>query len=59
MFGRPKYFHMYISVNSSHILNLFTLGQAIQEYVSFYNYECFQKKLNDRSPVEYRETVAA
>ncbi len=35
------------------------LGQAIQEYVSFYNNERFQKKLNDRSPVEYRETVAA
>ncbi|WP_420901840.1 IS3 family transposase, partial [Paenibacillus alvei] len=27
--------------------------------VSFYNHERFQKKLNDRSPVEYRETVAA
>ncbi|SFJ30346.1 Integrase core domain-containing protein, partial [Paenibacillus sp. UNC496MF] len=35
------------------------LGQAVEEYVSFYNNERFQKKLNDRSPVEYRETVAA
>ncbi|WP_373426109.1 IS3 family transposase [Paenibacillus radicibacter] len=35
------------------------LDKAIQEYVAFYNYERFQKKLNDRSPVEYRETVAA
>ncbi|NEN82795.1 IS3 family transposase [Paenibacillus elgii] len=30
------------------------LEQAIREYVSFYNHERFQKKLNDRSPVEYR-----
>nr|WP_236013664.1 IS3 family transposase [Paenibacillus glycanilyticus] len=35
------------------------LEQAVEEYVSFYNNERFQKKLNDRSPVEYRETVAA
>ncbi|HZG14918.1 MAG TPA: IS3 family transposase, partial [Candidatus Bathyarchaeia archaeon] len=31
----------------------------IQEYISFYNHGRFQKKLNDRSPVEYRETIAA
>jgi putative transposase len=35
------------------------LEQIIHEYVSFYNQDRFQKKLNDRSPVEYRETVAA
>jgi len=35
------------------------LEQAIQEYISFYNHGRFQKKLNDRSPVEYRETIAA
>ncbi|WP_375295254.1 IS3 family transposase, partial [Paenibacillus sp.] len=26
---------------------------------AYYNYERFQKKLGDRSPVEYRETIAA
>lgn len=35
------------------------LGLAVEEYVSFYNNERFRKKLNDRSPVEYRETVVA
>lgn len=35
------------------------LQQVIQDYISFYNHERFQKKLNNRSPVEYRETVAA
>lgn len=43
----------------SHLKSISELEQAIQEYVSFYNHERFQKKLNDRSPVEYRETVAA
>ncbi|MGO4791012.1 IS3 family transposase [Paenibacillus sp. 2KB_20] len=33
--------------------------RAIHEYVLFYNNERFQKKLNDRSPVEFREAVAA
>ncbi|WP_353961253.1 MULTISPECIES: IS3 family transposase [Paenibacillus] len=28
-------------------------------HVSFYNQERFQKKLKDRSPVEYRKTVVA
>ena len=35
------------------------LEQAIKEYILFYNQNRFQKKLNDRSPVEYRETVVA
>ncbi|PQP88521.1 hypothetical protein CPT76_09265 [Paenibacillus sp. AR247] len=43
----------------SHLKSISELEQAIQEYVSFYNHERFQKKLNDCSPVEYRETVAA
>ena len=33
--------------------------QAIHEYVLFYNQHRFQKKLNDRSPVEFRETAVA
>lgn len=33
--------------------------EAITEYITFYNTERFQKKLNDRSPIEYRETAAA
>jgi len=41
------------------LTSIFDLEQAIQEYVSFYNHERFQKKLNDRSPVEYRETAVA
>jgi transposase InsO family protein len=35
------------------------LQQTIEEYIFFYNHQRFQKKLNDRSPVEYREEVAA
>lgn len=35
------------------------LEQDVSDYVSFYNHERFQKKLNDRSPVEYRHAVAA
>ncbi|HZG83363.1 MAG TPA: IS3 family transposase, partial [Paenibacillus sp.] len=31
----------------------------IAEYILYYNTERFQKKLGDRSPVEYRETIAA
>jgi len=38
---------------------LLELQQDIRDYVWFYNHGRFQKKLNDRSPVEYRETVAA
>ncbi|VTR62826.1 transposase [Actinobacillus pleuropneumoniae] len=33
--------------------------QQVSEYILFYNQNRFQKKLNDRSPVEYRETAAA
>lgn len=35
------------------------LHQALQEYVYFYNYERFQKKLNQCAPIEYRVTLAA
>ncbi|WP_435368038.1 IS3 family transposase [Paenibacillus pasadenensis] len=33
--------------------------RLIAEYIEFYNQERFQKKLGDRSPVEYRIAVAA
>ncbi len=33
--------------------------QQVSEYIAFYNHDRFQKKLNNRSPVEYRETVVA
>lgn len=35
------------------------LYQAVEEYIFFYNHNRFQKKFNDRSPVEYRETAVA
>ncbi|WP_409347299.1 IS3 family transposase [Paenibacillus sp. MBLB4367] len=33
--------------------------RLIANYIAFYNKERFQKKLSDRSPVEYRKTIAA
>lgn len=33
--------------------------KAIEEYMEFYNYHRFQEKLNDLSPIEYREKAAA
>lgn len=33
--------------------------RMITEYMEFYNTERFKKKLGDRSPVEFRETIAA
>jgi putative transposase len=35
------------------------LNQAVEKYITFYNQSRFQKKLGDRSPIEYRETIAA
>jgi len=35
------------------------LEKVVSEYITFYNLSRFQKKLNDRSPVEYRQAVAA
>lgn len=35
------------------------LNQVIDDYIYFYNHERFQKKLGHRSPVEYRQTMAA
>ncbi|WP_211083410.1 IS3 family transposase [Paenibacillus xylanexedens] len=32
---------------------------SASEYILFYNQNRFQKRLNGRSPVEYRETPAA
>ncbi|WP_429898917.1 IS3 family transposase [Gottfriedia sp. S16(2024)] len=34
-------------------------AKAIHEYIYFYNNDRFQEKLNDLSPIEYREKVAA
>ncbi|RUT48371.1 hypothetical protein EJP82_00005, partial [Paenibacillus anaericanus] len=34
------------------------LISAIHEYIRFYNYDRFQKKLNNLSPVEYRTKAA-
>ncbi len=33
--------------------------KAIQEYIHFDNHSRFQKKLNNLSPIEYREKAAA
>ncbi|MBD3919922.1 IS3 family transposase [Paenibacillus sp. PR3] len=33
--------------------------KQIAEYITYYNYERFQKKLSDLSPVECREKIAA
>ncbi|MBY0596833.1 IS3 family transposase [Bacillus bingmayongensis] len=33
--------------------------QAIEEYIYFYNYKRFQKRLNHRAPIEYRILMAA
>ncbi|TPG88743.1 hypothetical protein EEL32_08015 [Brevibacillus laterosporus] len=34
------------------------LNQTVETYIAFYNQSRFQKKLGDRSPIEYRETIA-
>uniref|UniRef100_UPI0004794BBF IS3 family transposase n=1 Tax=Bacillus sp. UNC437CL72CviS29 TaxID=1340430 RepID=UPI0004794BBF len=36
-----------------------TTYRAIQEYITFYNQERFQKKLHGLSPIEYREKAVA
>lgn len=35
------------------------LHRTLDQYITFYNYERSQKRLGDRSPVEYRESIAA
>ena len=35
------------------------LYQALDDYIHFYNYERFQKRLGHRSPIQYRKTMAA
>ncbi|WHX49069.1 IS3 family transposase [Paenibacillus woosongensis] len=47
---------------SLHLEKPKSFGEAqelIAQYIDYYNHERFQKKLGDRSPVEYRETIAA
>ncbi|WP_407673321.1 IS3 family transposase [Paenibacillus silvisoli] len=39
--------------------NFKDLQHAVTAYIADYNHHRYQKKLNDRSPVEYREAVAA
>ncbi|MES5954449.1 IS3 family transposase [Bacillus fungorum] len=34
------------------------LNQAVDEYIQFYNYDRFQKRLNGLSPMEYRAEAA-
>jgi len=35
------------------------LNQAVEKFIAFYNQNRFQKKLGDRSPIEYRKAIAA
>ncbi|MCE0453786.1 IS3 family transposase [Brevibacillus sp. AF8] len=35
------------------------LNQSVETYIAFYNQSRFQKKLGDRSPIEYRKAIAA
>ncbi|WP_445662499.1 IS3 family transposase [Brevibacillus sp. FSL K6-0770] len=35
------------------------LNHSFEKYTVFYNQNRFQKKLGDRSPIEYREAIAA
>ncbi|WP_373459919.1 IS3 family transposase [Neobacillus driksii] len=35
------------------------IRQAIEDYIYHYNYKRFQKKLNQRAPVEYRHALVA
>ncbi|PFA69404.1 IS3 family transposase [Bacillus cereus] len=43
----------------SHFKTEVDLIQAIEEYIYFYNYKRFQKRLNHRAPIEYRNSMAA
>nr|WP_259417126.1 IS3 family transposase [Bacillus toyonensis] len=43
----------------SHFKTEADLIQAIEEYIYFYNYKRFQKRLNHRAPIEYRISMAA
>ncbi|MEB2280104.1 IS3 family transposase [Lysinibacillus xylanilyticus] len=33
--------------------------QAVEEYIYFYNYKRFQKRLSHLAPIEYRQQMAA
>jgi len=35
------------------------IKQAVEEYIYFYNYQRFQKRLNHLAPIEYRHQMAA
>ncbi len=35
------------------------LIQAVENYIYYYNYKRFQKRLSHRAPIEYRITMAA
>ncbi len=34
------------------------IHQAVEDYIYFYNYQRFQKKLKQRAPIEYRQALA-
>ncbi|WP_373688776.1 IS3 family transposase [Brevibacillus daliensis] len=40
-------------------MNEITSRNLITEYINYYIYERFQKKLGDLYPVEYRELIAS
>ncbi|WP_423752581.1 IS3 family transposase [Bacillus cereus] len=41
-------------LNWKHFKTEESLIQAIEEYICFFNYKRFQKRLNHRAPIEYR-----
>lgn len=55
-------FFSHLKTEKLHLEKPKSIGEAqelIAQYIDYYNHERFQKKLGDRSPVEYRETIAA
>ena len=55
-------FFSHLKTEKLHLTNPKTFEEAykaVEEYITFYNKERFQKKLGDLSPVEHREKVAA
>ncbi|MGH0792464.1 IS3 family transposase [Bacillus cereus] len=41
-------------LNWKHFKTEESLIQVIEEYICFFNYKRFQKRLNHRAPIEYR-----
>ncbi|MGE6515704.1 IS3 family transposase [Lysinibacillus sphaericus] len=60
--NRKTFYHFLINTTKTYLVHLKTseeMIQAVEEYIYFYNYQRFQKRISHLTPIEHRRQMAA